>query len=201
MYIVRRHKLVFLPLPKNGSRTMGVFFEHQLGGSSERTEHHAVRPSNDGELRDFTAVAIVRNPFSRMVSKWWEQYYNYDDGNGKTRRISFQEYVRGLKAGPPGSPWNTFHLATQCSVIDEAQKYYDNPIKVLRLENIAEDWIKHKLDDRTGLNFPAKTKKFGSGSSEYGDWTKYYNQPWIQEKVASVYYADLDRFGYPDRVK
>ncbi len=200
MYIHRLHKLVFLPLPKNGSRTMSVFLVHQLGADSEQTEHHSVMPQDD-EVKHFQPFAIVRNPFSRMVSKWWEQYKKFDDGKRKTRCETFQEYVKQLRAGEPGSPWNKFHLATQCSVIDKTQEYYSKPIKILRLEHLAQDWIDQGLANRTSLKFPERTKKFGAGSSEYGNWKKYYDKPWLMEKVASVYYADIDRFGYPDRVK
>ena len=195
MYIVPKHKIAFIALPKNASRTVAETLK-KIGGTTEGTGHHGIQPLSP--IRNFFAFAVVRNPFSRTVSKWYDLFRHYEIGDHEFRKQTFYDYVDELKAGKAGCGFNKFHLSTQYYVIQEAQQHFDKPIKVITYENIEEDWKNLRFYNLVG-KLRGDTGKH-SGDDGYGDWRLYYDKPFIAKKVASVFAEDIQHFGYPDTV-
>ncbi len=205
MYISRKHELVFLPIPKNASRTIGKLFKDHLQGDTENTLHHQIVPP-PGDIKHYTPFVIVRNPYSRVVSKWWGtltvlmKKFNLQDVDRQTRRKSFKAYIQQLKPGDWGTEYNTINLATQASIVDRAQYYFSNPIRVLKLENLDNEWS--ALANDLGLGrLLLKKKKIGNGSHEYGRRQNYYRHPWMSRKVHDCFREDFKRFEYSRQIE
>jgi hypothetical protein len=197
MHIVRKHKIAFLALPKNASRTVSSTLK-KIGGSTEGMGHHSIQPPT-GDMRGYFAFAVVRNPFSRTVSKWFEVFKHIDTGDVDFRHQAFDAYVEGLRAGASGCGYNKFHLSVQSSVIDEAQKHFNKPIKIITYENLNSEWERLKFFNLVG-KLPEKQVGKQSGGDGYGNWRLYYANPVTIDKVYSVFYEDFNRYGYSNTV-
>lgn len=67
MIISNKHKVVFVAIPKTGTRSVYNSLRNVFAGELYK-EHHKVIPK---EYRDFFKFTIVRNPYDRIVSVWW----------------------------------------------------------------------------------------------------------------------------------
>ena len=197
MHICRKHKIAFLAMPKNASRTISNALK-TIGGNTEGSKHHNMIPPT-GDMRGFFSFAVVRNPLSRTVSKWYDIFRHLDIGDDGFRKEAFNAYVVDMRAGKKGCGYNKFYLSTQSSVLDTAQQHFNKPIKIISYENLNYDWDKLHFNPLVG-KLPDKQIGKHRGSSGYGNWRSYYDDPKVIEKVVAVYSEDFDRYGYPYQI-
>jgi len=179
--------VTFVAIPKNASTSIGywlhVNFLRQItypktGGV------HASLPM----IEDATPVtcAVVRNPWSRVVSAW--AYEKRNPLKSFLRREpletpSFDDFVRNLN---------------KYSLIDRAWFTWATPQKewipngvtyLLRFETIEEDF--KQIQELFGCFAPLKH----TNESEHGDYRTYYT-PETQAIVAELFREDIEAFNY-----
>lgn len=186
---------------------MGTFLRRAFKASTENSLHHSVIPPSD-DLCHFQPFAIVRNPFSRVVSKWWGQLSATANNTGakdiernEFRRQAFKAYIQQLKPGGWGEEWNKFNLSTQASVLDRAQHYFDKPIRILKIETLSKDWADLAKDHGIVKMLTDNRKRVGVGSSDYGNWRQYYRKPWMIRKVVDCFGDDFKQYGYSHKIE
>lgn len=197
MHVSNREKAIFLAIPKTASRTVAEWlhkdynFKKAGGRRHGRTPHHGLCPTVQCKLQtqDYFHFTAIRNPFSRMVSRWnhWRK--------GHKQRLSisgFHKYLDGLMPEHVSRKkvkiFCARYLSPQTHWIDYAGKYLDHEITTIKQENLIE-----------GLkNLPFVTKPIvlpEIGKNDYGKWQDYYT-PKLRRKIVELYWEDFSRFGY-----
>jgi len=81
MIVCDKIKLVYIDVPKTGSVTIDTVLKENFGGklisneSNGQTKHCRVIPN---QYREYTRLATVRNPYTRVLSHW---FYNTENHN------------------------------------------------------------------------------------------------------------------------
>jgi len=159
------------------------------------TIHHAPASYLLKEYRSHPKIAVIRNPWSKLVS-----LYNYADyarkheasfirrGAGeytKGEKISFNEFIDGIDLFVQTStfyknhPYD--HFGSQTDWLTEAKE-----LTILRFEHLKED-----AEKALGHSFDSWHNK----GIYNDDYTSYYNEEQI-EKVRQWYRLDIERFGW-----
>jgi sulfotransferase famil protein len=209
-------KYLFVHIPKNGG--MAIRQSPQLGGklvianrrrliskkyADELKKHMAQKGANPGyehaRLRDVdqsvrkgtTAFAIVRNPWSRTVSrfKFALQTRNFDGGKPEFSQKFFREFLeeRHLWGEEP----YFWHRAVggwypqEDYVLDENQKI---TVDLLRQESLSDELKKY-----LGLSIGLERRNISKTSNT--DYRDIYTPQTVQT-VADWYAKDIERFGF-----
>lgn len=130
--------------------------------------------------------AVVRNPWDRMVSLYHRQ-----------RRRSVRSINRIFKRRDPGRfadyiRWEASRIGTKPGITQLDMIAIDKKIgtdKILRFENLAENWA--TLTAQLGIQaaLPHKNR------TDHQDWRKYYRDE-EAELVATYWACDIKAFGY-----
>jgi len=67
MVVSKKHKIVFVAIPKTATRSVYQYFYSNLGGHIVK-EHLTTIPS---QFENYYSFLIVRNPYDRVISAWW----------------------------------------------------------------------------------------------------------------------------------
>jgi hypothetical protein len=104
MIINETTKTLFMEVPKTGSTTIRVAFQHAHGDANyPRMWTHAkiadlpkafARASPNLVLEDFTRYAFYRDPISRMVSAWRYSISQWERSRAQTHEAPFSLYLR-----------------------------------------------------------------------------------------------------------
>ena len=184
---IKHTNLYFIHIPKNA----GTFFSNNFLESNKSLGHHKIIdiPENKRQL----TVAIVRNPYDRMVSLYTyakKKKSMYHDVNNKHKHFdfasknSFDEFVKAiyykkLKHDEHSQPQSLY-------IIDNKGKC---PCKyLLRFENINQE-IETKLGLKVNNNI-----KVNKSSDK--DWRFYYKLNNTKKMVYSIYKDDFKNFNY-----
>jgi hypothetical protein len=198
MYISHKHEVVFIALPKNASRTVGVLLKSEFDAVDE--DHHSIVPSDPEKIKNYFPFVVVRNPYSRCVSRWygWYQVAAPDPSDlnfRKTLLPSFEGYVERMQdwhTSPKRiEPENALYHSCQIHIIDKAQKLFFQEIKKVKFEKLHEELMKLPFIRRH-----VKLPKRGIRNDVYGDWRRYYKNATVVHKVANAYQADFERLNY-----
>ena len=205
MIISRKHKFIFVAVPKTGTHSVRRALRDQMGPDDleqvrlfvdkhfpwpelAKLEHGhitlaQVRPFlGDEDFRSFFKFAFVRNPFDRFVSYcafMTREIGAFDrDPQGVMRHMLFR--------APPMQhilfqPQHAFVTGRGGEVLSDA---------VGRVEEMQQGY--DEICGRIGIP-TAELEK--ANSSRHGDYRQYYDQQLI-DGVAKLYSRDLSLFGY-----
>ena len=219
MRISHRHRFVFFASPKTGSRSvrrlLDAYSEIHGRPAHEVTADFAfynhMRPV---ELRDVFAsrgwdfdgyfkFVMARNPWSRLVSLYEMFAFRRGGQLSRLRRRSsrhqdFRAWVRTLdptggSEAPPGRKNSVIRVGAM-SYVAFAGDADGRPLvdEVIKLEEI-ESRLPPLLE-RLGVPLPPRFPQIGRGRYP-GSHRAYYDDE-TRELVASLYEADIERFGY-----
>ncbi|RYC13769.1 sulfotransferase family 2 domain-containing protein [Nocardioides zhouii] len=212
MLISDARRALFVHVPKTGGVSVGVAFERCCPDARSKTpgvtpplgRHAPYARILRAEPRtaDYWSFGFVRNPWARMVS-WWSMIDDWDRewgpssgkpqgeaavkmrGNDMWRAAAaysgFEEFVlRGTEELPRVGRPQVDYLRTPDREVDF----------VGRTERFAEDL--QEVERRLGAE---PTRVPHRNKSPHGGYHDYYS-PAARDKVAEVYAADLEAFGY-----
>ena len=174
--IERKHKVMYCPILKVASSTM-VNLLKTTGGNLYTTYKERVNDSVLRDLATYSRVLVVRHPFDRLLSVFWEKFAN-PVGNyantGKLRklvikrfsgelhrdednqiRLTLEQFLRILTE-QPGEFWN-HHWASFMSTCDPCLFRFTH---IMRLETMDRDMppLLARLKDANGLQPNVTTK-------------------------------------------
>ncbi|MEO3937152.1 sulfotransferase family 2 domain-containing protein [Dermatophilaceae bacterium Soc4.6] len=192
--------LVFLAYNKAGSSSIEAALHGHRSAVWEayaRAGHQALRrpgPWKHMNAREFERlfawrravtgmhrVAVVRNPWDRMVSVYHYQRQTVPQSHDRARELDFRDYV--LRGGQ-GSAFTTF---TDFAGDGSGELKVDT---VLRVETLDDDFAALcAARGLTGISLPRKN------TSARGDYRELYDDD-TREAVGRAFAADIERFGY-----
>ena len=200
MMVLPDAELVFLAYNKAGSSSIEAALADERSRVLEgyaRLAHPALRsplPWKHMTAREFERlfrwrptvlgyhrVAVVRNPWDRMVSVWSYQRQTIPDRHPLAVELEFTDYV---KQGGSGASFLTF---TEFAGDDDGELLVDT---VLRCENLADDV--RTLCEQRGIDPVELPRKNASRRPQYRE---LYDDETV-EIVAARFAADIERFGY-----
>lgn len=192
----KRPSHLFVGIPKNGSQSV----RHAVASLKEVSlpaEMHARYRDLPISQRDLTCFAVVRNPWSRTVSRW--QFcramctkWSIDDQRRKyLETASFQDFITERPIfdipGKPGQPW----LGPLSSWFNQLEWLTDDSGSVrctcLRFESLESDLCDF-FNGRISMKHLNKTKSAK-------DYRSMYNSDTI-DIVANFFAKDIDCFGF-----
>lgn len=185
MLVCNKHRIVFLAIPKTGTRTIYDVLKTHFDGVLYK-EHLSTMPAKYKKYKSFT---IVRNPYDRAVSQWWSTCKR---GNDKRKFIEAMS-----KHGWDNTLTNFLRLAKRDSIIRGKRvltpqyEYLNNRVDhLLRFENLKEDFY----------NLPSITEDIELPEI---NTTKHVRDSWQDivtpediKLVNELYPRDFDAAGY-----
>lgn len=213
--ISHKHRFIWVGVPKAATRSILTLLHRdppQDFGTQQVGEELRWILKADERLRDYFMFTFVRNPWSRVVSTYFNKIVTEKEDvrehflsryDGLFKDMSFEEFVRFLMDDPGGADihsdrhWASQHLF----LLDEKGKIPVNFIG--RVENLAEDF--NKVTKALGLGefeLPSLNTRAGWNNREGGlsardpkEYQKHYT-PETRELVAKRYAVDIKVFGY-----
>jgi hypothetical protein len=190
MMVCHDRKFVFVSTPKAAThsmyQTLRSSFNVQLKTLEDSRMHCNILDPNTESYYKFT---VVRNPFSRAVSSWWQiiknskQQTNFKDRYFDQYDSTFQSFTSFL-----------LELETfgQHPRMFDSQHFWHNGITfdtILKLESIQKDY-----NCLPFVKGGVVTHNF-SLSGERNEWRQYYTQQ-DYDNVMIAYKDDFDIFGF-----
>jgi hypothetical protein len=195
MILCKKYKVIFYHIPKNAGSSIRKALLDNFEG--EKIQVHIPVSQSRGYLNidDYIKFAVVRNPYSRMVSWYHNLRHVYDVGeHRKAKTIArperFDRFVKFQKNIYKGRETKRFQLwDTQKSFIfDRGKVQTDYIIKYENLQNDFDKFCKKYFGKTVQLDH---IKKWGVQD----DWQKHYN-----DELANIVYnrlrEDFEEFGY-----
>ncbi len=203
MYVSYDQGAAYLAIPKTASRTISVWLRREYG-FKRRYGHHGLCDDRVGQdfFKPYFHFTAVRNPFSRLVSRWFQLCLKYKSKPSRlplTRenlrevfKPRFKKYIMRLDPQALSRKnlqiYCTTQLSPQSYWIDYAGRFLDKPIHIIKQENLVEE-----LGRLPFVNRKVVLKHIGKHS--YGDWRDYYDEE-SMSKVVEYYWDDFKRFRY-----
>lgn len=213
-FICTRHEFIFTWIPKNAGRTIlnalhAEHGEHKGGGVHVPYSHlEALNPA----VSDFFHFAVIRNPWDRAVSCYFNKVY--------VETPSTASLLRKFDGLEPGMPFSAFvdwllsengcdrhadqHWASQFLFLSdhEGRQFVK---QLIRYENLAADL--EAISDRVGISAQRlghfnSRKKVKNHDPAYAydpsphHYRKYYLNDAMIEAIAKRYQNDIELFGY-----
>ena len=194
-------RVLFCTVPKVATNSIKIALMHSLSGEpypesfgdelSYATKDHIVwQPEELGELlaAGYHTIAIVRNPWARLVSCWADKFEGTVTSAGKrmlhdygwSPDMRFWEFAqRAIQIQPSMAnvhfrPQHTFHEGLAAEVI--------------QIEQIGTEWP--RLQSKYDLMPLPRANKTKSR-----DWRELYTES-LAQQVADYYARDIDLYGY-----
>lgn len=155
MFICRDYKVIFVAIPKTGTRSIYTVLKEQFGGQL-LSEHARDIPK---QYDSYFSFCVVRNPYDRVCSDYWLRCHRSNDkyqfrNKFKQRNLdnTLENYI------------SIFQNESFSSKFPQADFYEGNDInQVLRFENLQEDFntlpfVKTYVDLPISNPTTAKTK-------------------------------------------
>lgn len=186
----------FVGIPKNGSQSV----RHAVAPLKEvylPSEMHARLRDLQNFQRDLTCFAVVRNPWSRTVSRWQfcqamsVKWPRNDERRKYLEKASFENFVTDRPIfeipGKPGRPW----LGPLSSWFNQLEWLTDSSGKVactcLRFECLEDD-LKNFFHGRVSVKHLNKTISAKDYRTMYKDHTI--------DIIAEIFTKDIQHFGF-----
>ena len=94
MIACEEHKVVFVDIPKTGSRSIMITLRAQYGGTSIGKNHARSIPQ---QYKDYFKFCVVRNPYERMCSLYWSLCRRRDDTKSYRKMLKEQNLSLSLE--------------------------------------------------------------------------------------------------------
>ncbi len=206
MRVSEAQRVLFVHVPKTGGSTLDAMIDAEVADARKvkgRTRHEGLAALLETEpaLADYWSCGFVRNPWSRMVS-WWAMAQRFADaleagGSRQRQKISRVPHIWTPLVRYSGS-FDTFVMegtkhvprlvVSQVSLLTAGDQRVDF---VGRIENFLADT--NVLRERLGL--APVTALPQRNPSSHGHYSEYYTDR-TRERVAEVFAADIEAFGY-----
>lgn len=177
MIYSHEHKIVFLAVPKTGSRSIWFALREHYGARIYEAYHSMAIPH---EFKDYFRFAAVRNPYARMVSFW--DYIKFKKRNihhEVVKRMSFGDFVHWATEKKREGILPQSHYIEQVAIGLDA---------LLRTESLSKDW--QDLPFYKGIDIGNENKgRYG------GNWCKFYT-PKLMEVIREWAKSDFTLYGY-----
>jgi len=165
----------FIHIPKNAGTSISHWMINKVEGKWAYENHYGGKHWTLEQIKEVTdsdlgfTFCCVRNPWERLVSGFF--YYKKQK---KFNDRTFDEFIRQ-------SNWHT--------LTKPQTAYFDDSTKILRFENLEEDFsaIQKFFNHESGL--PKANK------SQHDSYQKYYTDE-LAEIVAQRHKPDIEMFGY-----
>jgi hypothetical protein len=135
MIICKEHRVVFVAIPKTGTRsTYGILKKYFKGKLYK--EHYDVVPA---KYKNYFKFTTIRNPYARAVSLWWSTCKRGNDKRGFIKESggdSLELFLKFLISNKNSEKNATFHLLRTQSRYLKANKYD----AILKMESLEEDF-------------------------------------------------------------
>lgn len=163
------NRVAFILIPKNASSSVRqTLMKHDpVGIFCNQDAHCGLRLYEhlDTNLRNWERVAIIRNPVDRHVS-WWR----------------YEQSILGMECDLRTA------RPTQLSYVDNDDDQVADLTRVLRFENLDEDWAEFAEE----FKYPTELMCLNKTPDD-APWPKANFIWWAQE----TYLEDYEAFGYP----
>lgn len=199
-------KVVFVHVPKSGGSTIDLIFDREVEDARKIADRARHAPygrllNAEPDLADYWSFGFVRNPWARLVS-WWAMVHGLFERaeQGHQAAIDKIEGAPGVwkPEGQYANDFDGFILegTTTLAKLGRPQlvtlSAKDRMVDFVgRVENYDHDVA--IVRERLGL--PPVEKLPRQNKSSHGHYSEYYN-PETRAKVAEVYAADIEAFGY-----
>ena len=160
-------------------------------------EYRDVFERRGENIRDYTLMTVVRNPWAWHVS--WYNYVRNDIGGRRSglkieheqfRRMSFEQYLRWLDdEAAPQSPQGYVRMIQADWISDEAGNVMVD--EILRQESLQDDI--RSLVDRLNLAVTPVHKRVNVSTRD--DYRSYYTPDGV-DQIAKRHQRDIELFGY-----
>ncbi|WP_310961464.1 sulfotransferase family 2 domain-containing protein [Nocardioides terrisoli] len=205
MRVSDSHQVLFVHVPKTAGSSIDVIFDKEVAdarkaaGARHATYERLLR--REEQFTDYWSFGFVRNPWARMVS-WWSMiamvFERADAGHQPAIDRIAKDPTAWLPEGEFRHDFDRFVLEGT----EKISKVGRPQIKTLsagarlvdfigRTENFEKDI--NIVRERLGLHPVQKVPK--RNRSPHAHYTEYYNDV-TRRKVAEVYAADIEAFGY-----
>lgn len=186
MIVIDTKRLVIFCPPKCASNSLhNRFCKEDVGGITVvgtdpdfgPVGRHYCRPSYEWET--YQHFAVVRNPFSRVVSLYHDycrirSYYG-------AAAPSFREFVQWLPRLHPNTAGEWFWNSSLCCCL----RHVPESTRFIKLESIPEFCQQHALP-LPGLDNASMSRA-----------PREYYERWTTQRVQRLYEEDFHKFGYP----
>lgn len=206
MLISDSRRFVFVHVPKTGGDSVDKLLRDQVEDvrKQDGTRHAPLSRilGTEPALAAYWSFGIVRNPWARMVSWWsmidkWNHAWGPASGKPQVRRGGMKDGNRMWRTVAAYDGFEEFVLRGTAEIPRLAMPQVDyltagdrRADLVGRTESLAADVA--RIQASLGLpDVPVPHHNRSGG----GHYTDYYS-PAARDRVAAVYAADLDEFGY-----
>lgn len=176
MHSSNNPNVVFVAIPKTGTRSVVKYMEKHLGARKTiGTRTHSIRipPA----LRKHYAFTTIRNPFDRMVSYWWSTCMRPQGS-----KMKFETFLRGNKRS------HQYPFITN-NKLD----------KIIRYENLNEEFATLPFYiEGTSLEHINTTVREWNGIPPRPP-THELITPKIEKMIVEIFAKDFEVLGYPTK--
>lgn len=205
--ICKKHKIIFLHIPKTGGTTVEKMilpnhsfsaepdhsnlcgWDDRFGWLNHLTMDQIIELCPYLDLSEYLVFTVVRNPWDRLVSEYhWKRSIS-------DLQIRFFEYVRLLYLGETEAIQKNYrspiafeqHIRPQASYFLQS---IEGVVKVLRFENFEHEVMQMLRECCVNIELLPRIR-----TSSHAHYTHYYNSCTI-DMVGNLYLDDIKRFGY-----
>lgn len=188
MIISQKNKIVFIAIPKTGTRSIYRALIDNYDGIQWKVDHYRDIPE---WCKGYYTFTVVRNPYERLVSAWWSTTQR----GGKLKKA----YINHLK--------DDLSLLNYCQNLKKFTYWHSQPQviwlknnrfdKIIRFENLKEEWLNLPFNT-TGTELPHinTTTWISPNNPTARNPYQEYLTPDIIEIINDYYKEDFDMLKY-----
>jgi len=148
---------------------------------------------------DYLKICIVRNPFDRLVSGWYNKIRTLPKNNQSRKRFGFNQYCTFdkfiIQIYQTKEEDLDRHFIPQYRFITHNNRIFSDII--LRFEDLSNEWneLVQDLKDSHGIKLSNMVVNLNNDTERNKDYRKYYDKK-LRKLVETKFETDLNRFNY-----
>ncbi len=196
LYNINKKKVLFIHIPKTGGSSIGTILKPYMLKTPEIVGHQGYDECIKFYNPDYI-FTVIRNPWDWRSS--WYHYikeYPFDSGHifeyEKIKFLNFNEHLNWIYNEPKENFTESNYNGKVSKLFLKSQSDYIGVgnVKLLRFENIKDDFEKYMLELGLEIKLDKKIRK----STNY-NYREYYNKKSI-EIVKKMWLVDINKFKY-----